>query len=77
MAEYRVYVGFIPKNLSEDDFKQSFSQYGKVSEAYINREIKRAQRSSAEVTAYYGFVTFQDKGIVNRLIRQQFVPINA
>lgn len=35
MAKHRIHVGYVPKELSETEFRETFTQYGKITEAYI------------------------------------------
>jgi len=75
MAKHRVYVGFIPKNITEADFRETFLQYGKVTEAYIHKELKRYSHASDSISHFYGFVTFEDPGVVTMLLERKYVPI--
>lgn len=78
MAKHRIYVGFIPKDLSESDFRETFAQYGSITEAYIHREVKHFSRLNDEsVSHFYGFVNFEDPKIVSMLVELKFVPIRT
>jgi RNA recognition motif-containing protein len=77
MAQHRVYVGFIPKNITEADFRETFLQYGKVTEAYIHKELKRYSHASDSISHFYGFVTFEDPEVVTMLLERKYVPISG
>ena len=61
MANYRIYVGFIPKSFSEGDLRKNFERFGEVDEAYINSQVQVANGSN--VSSYFGFVTFSDSSV--------------
>lgn len=58
----RIFVAKIPRTVTEDEFKQYFSGYGVVSDAYMPRD--RTQR-------YYrgiGFITFESEESANKVM---------
>lgn len=58
----RIFVAKIPRTVTEDEFKEYFSEYGVVNDAYMPRD--RTQR-------YYrgiGFITFENEDSANKVM---------
>lgn len=61
-AKGRIFVAKIPRTVTEDEFKEYFSKFGTVSDAYMPKD--RTQR-------YYrgiGFITFEDETSANQVM---------
>ena len=72
LGNYRIYVGFIPKSLTEKHLYKIFQPFGRIEEAYINRQIHVV---NSNVTSYFGFVTFTDPDVAQNLIELGNVEI--
>ena len=66
MGSYRIYVGFIPKSFTEKDLRENFQRFGKIDEAYINRQVRVVEWMS--VSSHFGFVTFSDASVTKYLV---------
>lgn len=74
----RLYIGNLPPDVTEDEFKTLFDQYGETSELYINKEknfafIRLDYRSTAEKAKR----ELDGHTIRNRNIRVRFAPLGA
>lgn len=69
----RIYVGYIPMDLTDEDFEEIFSVYGEVKLCYINRQIRVLDEQ--RVKSYFGFVTFSREETATRLTKTGIIPI--
>lgn len=65
----KVFLGGIPTDMTEADLKQTMSFYGKVSECNIMHDDKTMKSRG------FGFVGFEDESVIDKLLKQQFIPI--
>lgn len=63
----KIFVGGIPKTITDDEFKDYFSKFGKVIEHQIMRD-----RSTGESRGF-GFITFESEQVVEEIISEQIV----
>jgi len=61
--------------MSEEDFRLTFSQFGKLKEGYISKKIRAS--SQMQVSSYFGFVTFEDPMVAQRILEMKFVKFHA
>ena len=66
MTVKKLFIGGLRDNLTEDDLKNYFGNYGNVIEAVIMKE-KETNKSRG-----FGFVTFDDYDPVDKIIRKYF-----
>jgi RNA recognition motif-containing protein len=67
MTVKKLFIGGLRDNLTEDDLKNYFGNYGNVIEAVIMKE-KESNKSRG-----FGFVTFDDYDPVDKIIRKYFI----
>ena len=67
MTVKKLFIGGLRDNITEDDLKSYFGNYGNVIEAVIMKE-KESNKSRG-----FGFVTFDDYDPVDKIIRKYFI----
>lgn len=65
----KAFLGGLPTDMSETELKEVLSMYGKVTECTIMYDEKTLKSRG------FGFVGFEEESTVERLLRQQYVPI--
>ncbi|KZC06771.1 PREDICTED: ras GTPase-activating protein-binding protein 2 [Dufourea novaeangliae] len=69
---HQLFLGNLPHNASEDDLRQIFETYGRVVELRIhsksNDRCKGPQGNNTGKVPNYGFITFEDKQVVNTVL---------
>ncbi|XP_076636626.1 ras GTPase-activating protein-binding protein 2 [Colletes latitarsis] len=74
---HQLFLGNLPHNASEDDLRQIFETYGRVVELRIhsksNDRCKGPQGNNTAKVPNYGFITFEDQQVVNKVL--QNLPI--
>lgn len=63
----KIFVGGIPKSITDDEFKDYFSKFGKVIEHQIMRDRSNGQSRG------FGFITFDNEQVVEEIISEQIV----
>lgn len=70
LMKRKIYVGNLPRNISDQELQQFFSQYGSVKAAYVkNRKSKKTFR--------FGFVEFFNKNSASKIMELKKVPFNG
>lgn len=64
----RVYVSNLPKNLSDEELSDFFSQFGEIESAY------RVKIQSEDRLTNYGYVTFTSEYPVNKIFSRENIP---
>ncbi|XP_034184658.1 ras GTPase-activating protein-binding protein 2 isoform X1 [Osmia lignaria lignaria] len=75
---HQLFLGNLPHNASEDDLRQVFESYGRVVELRIHSKSNDrckggAQGNNTGKVPNYGFITFEDQQVVNKVL--QNLPI--
>lgn len=64
MTVKKLFIGGLRDNITEDDLKRYFGNYGSIVEAVVMKE-KESSKSRG-----FGFVTFDDYDPVDKIIRK-------
>jgi RNA recognition motif-containing protein len=73
LQKYRVYIGFIPLKMTDEDLNTIFSKFGKIKLSYINSSLKGIDNQYSNCN--FGFVTFNKQNPVNLLMKKGEVEI--
>lgn len=71
LVSKRIFVGGIDFKLTQEELKQHFAAHGRVLECQIMRDANNNQSRG------FGFITFEDEKVANRLIEQKVTHING
>lgn len=67
----RIYVGNLPQDLSDQEFRSFFAAFGKVKTAYIN-----PRPSGPQKKFFFGFVTFENEATAKSLVQLKNLRMN-
>ncbi|KAG6724415.1 hypothetical protein I3843_03G251500 [Carya illinoinensis] len=67
----KIFVGGLPSNLTEDEFRQYFESYGQVTDVVIMYD-QNTQRPRG-----FGFITFENEDAVDRVLRKTFHDLSG
>lgn len=73
IGESRIYIGYVPKDLTDAQFQSIFMPLGDVVLCYLNHQSNKS--NGHELSSLYGFVTFKNKEKAAQLVESGLIEI--
>lgn len=74
-AKKKIYVGNLPSDMTNQEFREVFERYGSTKVAYISKKV--IQGNEGRASDSFGFIVFESEETANLMIRLGTVPFKG